>query len=64
MAMRVMEERVTLLERMAGDARDSGRTAVAELYEARLVDYRRYAETLRAAAITSLRWSGPSRSGP
>ena len=54
-AMRVMEERVTLVERMALDARATGRTAVAELYEARAEEYRRYAMTLRDAAVTSLR---------
>ena len=54
-AMRVMEERVTLVERMAQDARATGRTAVAELYEARAAEYRRYANTLREAAVASLR---------
>ena len=54
-AMRVMEERVTLVERMALDARQTGRAAVAELYEARAAEYRRYAQTLRDAAVTSLR---------
>lgn len=54
-AMRVMEERVTLVERMARDARETGRTAVAELYEARAIEYRQYAATLRDAAVTSLR---------
>ncbi len=53
--MRVMEERVTLVERMALDARQTGRAAVAELYEARAEEYRRYAATLRDAAVTSLR---------
>lgn len=57
-AMRVMEERVTLVERMAQDARDTGRTAVAELYETRGAEYRGYAKTLRDAAILSLRMSG------
>lgn len=54
-AMRVMEERVTLVERMARDARQTQRTAVAELYEARAEEYRRYATTLRDAAILTLR---------
>lgn len=54
-AMRVMEERVTLVERMAADARDTGRSAVAEVYEARAVEYRRYAATLREAATNALR---------
>lgn len=53
-AMRVMEERVTLVERMAVDARGAGRAAVAELYEARAAEYRGYASTLRDAAVSSL----------
>ena len=54
-AMRIMEERVTLVERMALDARDTGRAAVAELYEARATEYRGYATTLRDAAVASMR---------
>jgi two-component system chemotaxis response regulator CheB len=34
-ALRVMEERVTLVTRMAQDARQTGRNAVADLYETR-----------------------------
>lgn len=54
-ALRVMEERLTLVTRMGEDARETGRSAVAELYEARAVEYRRYAQILREAAIASLR---------
>jgi len=54
-ALRIMEERVTLVTRMAEDARSTGRTAVAELYEARAVEYGRYASVLREAAVLSLR---------
>ena len=54
-AMRIMEERVTLVERMGVDARRTGRPAVAELYEGRALEYRGYATTLRDAAVTSLR---------
>lgn len=54
-AMRVMEERVDLVDRMARDARSMGRLAVAELYEQRSNEYRRYAMTLREAAIMNLR---------
>ena len=54
-AMRIMEERVTLVERMARDARDSGRIAVADLWDARAEEYRGYATTLRDAAVSSLR---------
>jgi two-component system, chemotaxis family, protein-glutamate methylesterase/glutaminase len=54
-ALRVMEERVTLVSRMAEDARITGRNAVAELYEARAEEYRRYAVTLREAATLTVR---------
>jgi two-component system, chemotaxis family, protein-glutamate methylesterase/glutaminase len=61
-ALRMMEERVTLVTRMARDARETGRTAVAELYEARAEEYARYATILRDAAIASLRAGTPDRS--
>lgn len=60
-ALRVMEERVTLVTRMGKDARENGRSAVAELYEARAEEYARYAQVLRTAAIRSLRTAAPPR---
>jgi two-component system chemotaxis response regulator CheB len=54
-ALRIMEERVTLVRRMAQDARASNRDAVAELYEARAVEYSRYASVLREAALATHR---------
>jgi two-component system chemotaxis response regulator CheB len=54
-ALRVMEERVTLVTRMAEDARATGRSTVAELYEARAEEYARYATILRQAAIAAMR---------
>ncbi|MFL6732937.1 MAG: hypothetical protein ACJ8EP_11390, partial [Sphingomicrobium sp.] len=59
-ALRIMEERVTLVTRMAEDARSGGRTAVAELYEARAEEYARYAGVLRQAALASLRDGAPT----
>lgn len=53
-AMRMMEERTELVGRMAREARVSGRTAVAELYEARAAEYAEYAATLRRAATQGL----------
>jgi two-component system chemotaxis response regulator CheB len=53
-ALRIMEERVTLVTRMAQDARTRGRSVVAELYESRAVEYGRYARILREAAVASL----------
>lgn len=54
-ALRVMEERVTLVSRMASDARDSGRKAVAELYEGRAEEYAGYATVLREATTAAMR---------
>lgn len=53
-ALRIMEERVTLVTRMAQDARSTNRLAVAELYEARALEYGRYARILRESATVSL----------
>ena len=55
LALRIMEERVTLVTRMAEDARAAGRTAVAELYEARAAEYGGYAQVLRNAAVAAHR---------
>lgn len=63
-ALRVMEERVELVERMARDARATGRRAVAELYDQRATEYRRYAATLREAAVLSLRVGLEAREEP
>ena len=54
-ALRIMEERVTLVTRMAEDARRTGRTAVAELYESRVEEYTHYARVLRQAALAAAR---------
>ncbi|MBP0495346.1 chemotaxis protein CheB [Roseomonas indoligenes] len=59
-AMRVMEERVELVARMAKDARETGRRAVAELYEARAAEYAGYAATLRRAVTMDLRMARPA----
>lgn len=62
-ALRIMEERVTLVTRMAAEARARGRTAVAELYEARAVEYARYAATLREAGVVAAREARTDRPG-
>jgi two-component system chemotaxis response regulator CheB len=54
-ALRIMEERVTLVTRMAEDARRTGRSAVAELYESRAEEYAHYASVLRQAALAAAR---------
>lgn len=60
-ALRVMEERVTLVTRMAREATETGRPAVAELYEVRADEFSHYAQVLRDAALASLRMSRPRR---
>jgi two-component system, chemotaxis family, protein-glutamate methylesterase/glutaminase len=54
-ALRIMEERVTLVTRMADDARRTSRNSVAQLYDGRAEEYGRYAAVLREAATASLR---------
>jgi two-component system chemotaxis response regulator CheB len=56
-ALRIVEERAELVERMAQDARASGRALSAEQYEARAVEHRRSAAVLREAALRTLRAS-------
>jgi len=53
-ALRVIEERAELVTRMAEDGRSSGRRAVAELYQERAEEYRRYADTIRRAVLMSM----------
>src|SRR5262249_35820264 len=53
-ALRIIEERAELVHRMAEDGRHSGRRAVAEMYEARAVEYREYADMIRRVVLQSL----------
>ncbi|OWV92658.1 glutamate methylesterase [Rhizobium sp. R72] len=50
-ALRVIEERVTLSEKMADDARRRGRTAAAAISEGRADEGRRFAQVLRQALL-------------
>ncbi len=52
-ALRIIEERAELVHRMAEDGRTSGRRAVAEMYDARALEYRAHAETIRRAVLRS-----------
>jgi len=52
-ALRIIEERAELVSRMGDEGRQSGRRAVAEMYEERAREYRVYAETLRRAVMRS-----------
>ncbi|KQV83380.1 hypothetical protein ASC90_20735 [Rhizobium sp. Root1220] len=48
-ALRIMEERATLTEKMAAEARNSGHDAAAASYERRAIESRAYADVLRDA---------------
>jgi two-component system chemotaxis response regulator CheB len=52
-ALRIIEERAELVHRMAEDGRQSGRRAVAEMYEARAAEYREYADKIRRVMLQS-----------
>lgn len=58
-ALRIIEERAELVHRMAEDGRRTGRRAVAEMYEDRSVEYRRYADIIREAVLLNLPSNGP-----
>ena len=59
-ALRIIEERAELVSRMAEDGRIAGRRAVAEMYEERAREYRRYGDTIRRAVLNSMRPPEPS----
>ncbi|MFC4309782.1 chemotaxis protein CheB [Steroidobacter flavus] len=50
-ALRIIEERASLVERMGQDALQTGRQGMAEMYERRAAEYRGYAESLREAVL-------------
>jgi two-component system chemotaxis response regulator CheB len=53
-ALRIIEERAELVQRMAADGRRSGRPAVAEMYQHRATEYREYADMIRRVVLQSL----------
>ena len=53
-ALRIIEERAELVQRMAADGRRSGRLSVAEMYELRAAEYREYADMIRRVVLQSL----------
>jgi len=59
-ALRIIGERAELVARMAEDGRNSGRRAIAEIYEERAAEYRRYANVIRRAVLTSMASPAPS----
>ena len=63
-ALRIIEERAELVTRMARDGRQSGRPAVAQMYEARAIEYREYADMIRRVMLHSLDPKTPKTKTP
>lgn len=53
-AFRLMGERAELVSRLALENRDAGRSAVADAYDLRAKEYRRYTDILRDAVMASM----------
>jgi two-component system, chemotaxis family, protein-glutamate methylesterase/glutaminase len=53
-ALRIIEERAELVQRMAAEGRRSGRRAVANMYDSRAAEYREYADMIRRVVLQSL----------
>lgn len=53
-ALRIIDERAELVARMADDARQSGRTAIAQMYASRAIEYRGHADMIRQVVLQSL----------
>jgi len=53
-ALRIIEERAELVHRMAEDGRQSGRVAVARMYDARAAEYHGHADMIRRVILQSL----------
>jgi two-component system chemotaxis response regulator CheB len=62
-SLRIIEERAEPVHRMAEDARHRGRSAVAQTYGARAVEYREYADMTRRIVLTSLDPKPPKPEG-
>ena len=58
-ALRIIEERAELVHRMAEDGRQSGRVAVARMYDARAAEYREYADMIRSVVLRSFDRKAP-----
>jgi len=62
-ALRIIEERAELVQRMAQDGKHRGRAAVAKMYESRAAEYRENADLIRRVMLQSLDRSPKSAVG-
>jgi two-component system, chemotaxis family, protein-glutamate methylesterase/glutaminase len=62
-ALRIIEERADLVQRIAEDGRRNGRVAVARMYDARVAEYREYADMIRRVMLRSLDRGRPNPDG-
>jgi two-component system chemotaxis response regulator CheB len=59
-ALRIIEERASLVTRMSRDASQAGRTSMAEMYDRRAKEYQDHVDVLRKAIMTSMNLGEPS----
>lgn len=62
-ALRIIEERAELVQRMAANGRQTGRRAISEMYELRAREYREYADMIRRVVLQSLDPPSPGEEG-
>ncbi|HWK65049.1 MAG TPA: chemotaxis protein CheB [Rhizobiaceae bacterium] len=62
-ALRIIEERANLVERMGREAAEVGRSGMAELYADRAAEYRGYGNAIRHAILASMKARETEESG-
>ncbi|MEF0942455.1 chemotaxis protein CheB [Rhizobium sp. BR 362] len=62
-ALRTLEERATLVSRMAKEAREANRLSMAQMHEERAMEYRKHADVLRKALLQGMEDEAPHESG-
>ena len=62
-ALRIIQERAELVERMGRDAAAAGRSSMADIYLDRAGEYRSQANTLRMAVLELMKEAGQDRTG-
>lgn len=62
-ALRILEERVSLVGRMAKEATQANRLGMAQMHEERAGEYRKHVDILRAAILQGMEDQAPHESG-
>ena len=62
-ALRILEERASLVSRMAKEAKQAHRLGMAEMHEERAREYRKHVDVLRKAILQGMEDKAPHESG-